>query len=191
MCGLLPEPRTAVIGVVADTHVPDRVKQLNPKVLELFQKARVDTILHAGDISSPSVLAQFGEVAPVYAVRGNRDWFWWGKLPMRRMLVVEGLKIGLAHGHGGWKDYLLDRIHFMRHGYDHNRLVPRLLEAFPQANVIVFGHGHTPLNRWQNGQLLFNPGSPHFPDKKDFAPSIGLLYVSAGSEVEGEIIELT
>jgi hypothetical protein len=180
----------AIIGVIADTHVPDRVRHLHPNVTRLFREAGVEIILHAGDITTRSVLRQLGEVAPILAVRGNRDWFWHGELPLKRTLDIEGVTIGLTHGHGSWVNYLLDRSHFLLHGYSHEWLLPRLLAVFPQAQVIVFGHGHLPLNRWMNGQLLFNPGSPHFPDKKDLAPSIGLLHISAGSEVRGEIIEL-
>ncbi|MBN1147796.1 MAG: hypothetical protein JXA78_11115, partial [Anaerolineales bacterium] len=46
------------------------------------------------------------------------------------------------------------------------------------------------LNRWLDGRLLFNPGSPHFLKKKELAPSLGLLHISAEGEVRGEIVNL-
>ena len=178
------------IGVIADTHIPDRARKLNPRVLEIFQDSQVDGILHAGDVSAPYVLEELEEIAPVYAVRGNRDWLLLSSLPMTLNLEFAGISIGLTHGHGGWKNYLADRLYLLFHDYSHELLLPRLVETFPHTRVIVFGHGHVPLNSWMDGKLLFNPGSPHFPHTKRITPSLGLLHLSAGGEVKGEIILL-
>ena len=180
----------ATLGIIADTHIPDRASRLDARVLAIFQSARVEAILHAGDVSAPGVLKTLAEVAPVYAVRGNRDWVWLRRLPSTLTLHIEGVSIGLTHGHGSWKNYLADRIYLLFHDYRHEMLLPRLLSAFPHTRVIVFGHGHVPLNRWMGGQLLFNPGSPHFPHNKRITPSLGLLHLSAGGDVKGEIIPL-
>lgn len=179
-----------VIGVIADTHIPDRARRLNPRVLEIFQANDVEVILHAGDISAPYVLEELERIAPVIAVRGNRDWLWLRQLPMKRTLVYQGVCIGLTHGHGGLRDYLRDRVYLLFHEYRHEMLIPRLLTDFPHTRVIVFGHGHVPLNTWMDGKLLFNPGSPHFPQTKRITPSLGLLHLLAGGEVKGEIIPL-
>ena len=79
------------LGVLADTHVPDRVTQLNRRVLEIFQRAEVNAILHAGDVSIPRVLEELKQVAPVHAVQGNRDIFYLRQLPMRIELNFEGV----------------------------------------------------------------------------------------------------
>jgi putative phosphoesterase len=63
------------LGVLADTHIPDRVPTLNPRVIQVFRQAQVSAILHAGDVSVPQVLAELEKIAQVYAVRGNRDIF--------------------------------------------------------------------------------------------------------------------
>lgn len=178
------------IGVIADTHVPDRVRRLDVRVPSIFRSEKVGAILHAGDITSPALLAQLGEIAPVHAVRGNRDWIRLYNLPLTLRLEFSGVQVGMMHGHGGWWRYLRDKPHFLLHGYHYEYLMPRLRAAFQDEQVIVFGHGHQALNFWHDGQLFFNPGSPHFSDKKDLAPSIGLLHISAGSEVRGEIIRL-
>ena len=178
------------LGVISDTHVPDRVRQLDPQAFQILQTAGVQAILHAGDVSGPQLLAQLEQIAPVYAVKGNRDFLWLPHLPAELRLEFGGVMVGMAHGHGGWKHYLLDRPYFMVHGYHYERLLPRLKKAFPQQRVIIFGHGHAALNQWIDGQLFFNPGSPHLPDNKDLARSIGLLHISAEGEVQGEIIEL-
>ena len=178
------------IGVIADTHIPDRARRLNPLVLEIFQDKQVEVILHAGDVSAPYVLDELEEIAPVHAVRGNRDWLLLRDLPMTLNLEFEGISIGIAHGHGGLRNYLADRFYLLFHDYSHEMLLPRLLDAFPYSRVIVFGHGHMPLNSWMNGKLLFNPGSPHFPHTKRITPSLGILQLSAGGDVKSEIIPL-
>jgi uncharacterized protein len=178
------------LGIIGDTHVPDRARSLHPGVLPLFSRAGVTAILHAGDISGPGVLAELGQVAPVYAVRGNRDILWLRELPLERRLIFEGVTIGLSHGHGGWRRYLRDKPHHLLFSYKHEWLVPRLVKIFPDVQVIVFGHGHLPLNQWMNGQLLFNPGFPLKFGKNDLAPTAGLLYLSTRSEIRGEIVNL-
>lgn len=179
-----------IIGVTGDTHIPDRARRLNPRLLDVFKSSRVDVILHTGDVSAPHVLKQLGEIAPVLAVRGNRDWLWLANLPLKLNLEFEGVKVAMAHGHGDLRKYLADRLYLLSHDYSHQMLLPRLLEAFPEAQVIVFGHGHVPLNEWVDGKLLFNPGSPHFPHTKRITPSLGLLHLTAGGVIESEIIAL-
>src|SRR5512143_3359148 len=111
------------LGVLADTHVPDRVAQLDPDVIEVFQQAGVEAILHAGDVSVPEVLEQLGQVAPVYAVRGNRDIFRLYNLPLKVELNINGSSIGMTHGHGTFSRYIIDKLHRAVKG----RLVERYL----------------------------------------------------------------
>lgn len=178
------------LGVIADTHIPDRARTLDEKILPLFKDARVNAILHAGDVSIPRVLNKLSEIAPVYAVRGNRDWLALGRLPYSLSLSFEGVNIALAHGHGHWWNYLSDKVELLVKGYRLERYRGRLLEAFPDVQVIVFGHTHRPINHWVGEQLVFNPGSPHFPGENGFAPSVGLLHISSEGKVWGEIIWL-
>lgn len=178
------------LGVIADTHIPDRRSSLDERVLSVFETAKVARILHAGDISTPRVLAQLEEVAPVHAVRGNRDWVALRHLPFHLELTFDGVRIGLAHGHGRFVNYVIDRVDYITRGYRLEMFQPRLMKAFPRAQVIVFGHTHRPLNIFTDGILLFNPGSPHFPDVKSNAPSVGLLHIHARGGITGEIIKL-
>jgi hypothetical protein len=179
------------IGVVSDTHIPDRTRQLEPQVLNVFREAGVQAILHAGDVSTPATLDQLSDIAPVYAVRGNRDWVALRHLPYTRQIELSGVKVGLTHGHGPLLDYMRDRVDYVLRGYRLEMFVPRLLKAFPQADVIVFGHTHRSLNQRFDGRLVFNPGSPHFPDPRTSAPSVGLLHISTHGTVEAEIRILT
>ena len=180
---------TTVVGVIADTHIPDKTLRLLPEVFDTFINAGVSIIIHAGDISIPKVLRQLETIAPVKAVRGNRDWLIPG-LPKTRYLSLQGTTIGITHGHGNMQDYIKDKFLHLTGGYsfDHYRQVVQ--KACPKAKVIVFGHSHVPENRWVNGILFFNPGTPRLRGNKH-SPSVGLLTLSAGGKVQGEIINIS
>ena len=71
-----------VIGVIADTHIPGRARQIPPAALAAL--AGSDLILHAGDLVSLAVLEPLRAIAPTLAVSGNSDpWEVASKLPAR------------------------------------------------------------------------------------------------------------
>lgn len=130
------------IGVLADTHIPTKAKELPGRVIEGFKD--VDLIIHAGDIVNRETLERLQEIAPLKAVAGNVDSHQLKKqLPERLELNLEGYKIGVTHGHN-LKGHIMDKL-----GY-----------IFPEADIIIFGHTHRPCNQRIEGQLYFNPGSP-------------------------------
>ncbi len=59
------------IGLVSDTHIPEAGRELPPQIYEAF--AKVDLILHAGDMHIIEVLDWLESLAPVVAARGNGD----------------------------------------------------------------------------------------------------------------------
>ena len=179
------------VGVISDTHIPDRVDRIHPQIVPTFRAAQVDQILHAGDISIPSVLAELEQVAPVLAVRGNRDLIFDSSLPQLRLLELAGVKVALMHGHGGWINYIKDKVVYLRDGYQLARYIPKIINVAPQARVYIFGHTHYPENFWQEGKLFFNPGAAGSSISRSLAPSVGILRFYAGGNVEGEIIEMT
>ncbi len=179
-----------ILGVLADTHIPDRVPELDERLLQRFTDAGVSAILHAGDVSVPRVLRQLEQIAPVFAVKGNRDIFALRQLPMQVRLNIEGFSIGMAHGHGSFSLYVLDRLHRDVYGRLVERYLRRMLQAFPDADVIVFGHLHVPGNFHMEGKLLFNPGSASYPWPRSELATFGLLYLEQGLAPRGEIIEL-
>ena len=186
----LQKKETVTIGVIADTHVPERVRQLDPRIFDVFTNANVDIIFHAGDISTPSVLVELRTIAPVIAVSGNRDVLFWNKLPKHLTTEIHNISIGMTHGHLGLWQYLKDKAYFTTRRYYHAYFLPRLFSLFPNQKIIIFGHGHLPLNRWINGKLFFNPGSPHVPDKTSPTPTVGILTITSQQVIQGEIIAL-
>jgi putative phosphoesterase len=178
------------VGVVSDTHIPDRVDRIHPQIVPTFRAAHVDQILHAGDISIPSVLAELEQVAPVLAVRGNRDLIFDRSLPNLRLVELAGVKVALMHGHGGWISYFKDKLVYFRDGYQFERYIPKIINAAPEAHVYVFGHTHFPENFWQADKLIFNPGSASSSISRNLAPTLGILRFYSGGNVEGEIIQM-
>jgi hypothetical protein len=160
------------IGVLSDTHLPDAGESF-AFLQELANRhfAGVELILHAGDIVAPAVLTAFAP-CPVYGVRGNMDPAD-PELPLKRIVTVAGLRIGLIHGWGPPAG-LLGRIR-------------REFAATP-LDCLVFGHSHVPLCRREGGMLLFNPGSA--TDRRD-QPwcSVGLLEIVGGA-IRGRIVML-
>lgn len=177
------------LGVIADTHIPDRSRELNPAALEVFARAGVQAILHAGDICVPQVLAALQAVAPVHAVRGNRDWVRMRHLPAVLRLHFLGSYLVLVHGHGGLRGYFSEKLTHLFTGYQLTRYQRYLLSSFPEADIIVFGHSHRPLNLQIGRTLLFNPGSACCPELPEDAPTVGLLHIQDGS-IQGQLVLL-
>lgn len=178
------------IGVLSDTHVPDRARRLDPRILDIFQDSGVGAILHAGDICTQVVLDQLGRVAPVHAVRGNRDIWRLAHLPLKMKLKFEGVEIGLTHGHDGFTGYISQKLSYFIKGYQLKRFQQRLRKTFPSAKVLVFGHTHRSENTWVKDILVFNPGPASALQWGRRAPSLGLLHIGNSGEVSGEIIPL-
>ena len=65
-----------------------------------------------------------------------------------------------------------------------------MLKTFPQADVIVFGHTHEPVNQEVDGKLLLNPGSTTYPWPRGSPGTIALLHLELKKEPRAEIIRL-
>jgi putative phosphoesterase len=113
----------------------------------------------------------------VEAVAGNAD-LWGHGLPLTRVIELDGRRIGLVHGHGGWSRYLRSKVRD-RFGYDEEHYLKIVHQSFGPVDVIVFGHTHRFYRAERSGILLFNPG-PIAPDFYNTpGPQVGLLHVSA------------
>jgi putative phosphoesterase len=159
------------VGIISDTHIP-HFKRLSEAVWAHFMG--VERIIHAGDLSVLSVLAELETIAPVVAVQGNVEQEEVVlKLPIKRQIVVGWCKIGIVH-------ILGESAHYARNGR----------QEFPDARVVVFWHSHTLYNQEHNGQLLFNPGSAN-DRRRQPTCSIGMLFIDDGKKtVHGEIIPI-
>lgn len=167
----MPEPPALHrIGVISDTHLPQRGPRIPDAALRHF--AGVELIIHAGDHSTRDALDQLAAYAPVEAVQGNiEDERIRATLPIKREIVVGGCHIGIVH-------ILGERTHYARNAR----------REFPTARVVIFGHSHIPYLEDHDGLLLLNPGSA--TDRR-WQPhcSIALLTITDG-QPQAEIIML-
>ena len=155
------------LGVISDTH-----GLLRPEVFDAFE--RVDHILHAGDIGKPGILTDLEAIAPVTAVYGNTDGAELRRiLPRVASLELDGFDIVLTHG-----DAL-------------GSPTPETLNAaFPDAQIIVFGHTHRPLLTLVDVVVtVMNPGGAG-ARRFNLPPSVGILELEAGIPPRGRILPL-
>jgi uncharacterized protein len=161
-----------IIGVISDTHIPTRAKKLPPQLISQLKK--VDLIIHAGDFVEIEILKMLEEINKVEAVFGNMDEEAIKlKLPGRKIIEVEEVKIAIVHG--------------CDIPWDLRRRVPC---NFCKGTIdcMVFGHTHLARNEEIGRRLYFNPGSP---TDQIFATAntFGIIEVS-GKKIKGKIIEL-
>jgi len=147
------------LGLVSDTHVPNALKRLPRVLLDALERAGVERILHAGDLTSAGVITSLEQVAPTVAVAGNMDPPEVRSTVLQRVVVdADGWKIGLQHGHQ--RQALQSR--YIGLGYDQPEMqlfYHAMTTQLPDAQIIVFGHFHVPVVRqWQN-VLFINPGA--------------------------------
>ena len=159
-----------LIGLISDTHIPDRARILPQNVIDAFND--VDLILHAGDLTSPKVIEELEELAPVIAVQGNMDRANGILLPKAKIIEAEDLRIGLIHGE------VYPRA-------DSDQLLYLAKEL--NVDILVSGHSHQPKIEQKEGILLLNPGSPIVPRLAD--RTVMLLEVN-GKQVDVEIIKI-
>ena len=156
---------TSVI-VLADTHLET---ELPERLFEVIKTA--DMILHAGDFVSRKAYDSFRELSHLEAVQGNADSANLKKmLPKKKVLEVDGIKIGLVH----------------QASYHPNTLGANMLAREMNVHVLVFGHIHRPIVE-KRDRLLLCPGSPTLPRMSP--PTIAELIIE-DEGVNGKIIPL-
>lgn len=147
--------------MLADTHLRGGIETLEGPLLWAIEAA--DVVLHAGDVVSPAALAGLQSAAQTHAVLGNNDHELVGLLPDTLLLELAGVRVALVHDSGP------------RVGRP-----ARLHRRFPDAQLVVFGHSHDPVDQTGvKGQLLFNPGSPTQRRRQPHR-TFGRLRLSAG-----------
>lgn len=130
--------------VLADTHVPKRARDLPVQVWDEVDRA--DLVVHAGDWVDACLLdALESRAKRVLGCYGNND----GpplraRLPEIARATIEGVRLAVVHETGA--------------SAGRER---RMAVAFPDVDVLIFGHSHIPWNTVApSGLRLLNPGSP-------------------------------
>ena len=155
------------IIALSDTHLQG--EELPPSVVRLVKGA--DLILHAGDFVSGETYRALADLGRLEAVRGNSDFPELKELlPQRKVVDVDGIRIGL--------------VHMASHGQD--LLGAEMMAREMDVQVLVFGHIHRPLVE-KGDRLLICPGSPTEPRLS--APSAAELEIVDGN-IRGSIVPL-
>src|SRR5262249_13276895 len=132
--------------------------------------------LHAGDVWTAAVLYELAQYALVPAVAGNNDGpdvTAWGAA-QTAALSVAGLRVAMIHDSGPAA----------------GRLV-RMRLKFPEADLVVFGHSHIPLDSGGDGGFrIFNPGSPTDRRRQPHG-TIGELRVADGALLDAKLVRVS
>ncbi|MGE4561126.1 MAG: metallophosphoesterase family protein [Desulfobulbus sp.] len=127
-------------GILSDTHLVRPDSRFKKQVRHCFQGC--DLIIHAGDMTNPSILDAFMGLR-VVAVHGNMCGEPVRKLyPDRQHFTLGQFNIGLTHGAGLGLD-----------------IEDALFGLFPEADCIIYGHTHRPSLQRYGKLLMLNPGS--------------------------------
>ncbi|MCT1479441.1 metallophosphoesterase [Microbacterium sp. p3-SID336] len=135
---------TTRLLLLADTHVPRRARRLPDAVLRAVDEA--DVVVHAGDwVDLATVELLRSRARLLHGVYGNND----GQeiravLPEVARFTAEGVRVAVVHETGAAT------------GRE-----KRMDAAFPDDDLLVFGHSHIPWDTvTPRGLRLLNPGSP-------------------------------
>ncbi len=159
------------IIALSDTHIKfGSINDYLPgELLELLKNA--DLILHAGDFVRKKVYDELSILNSLEAVHGNMDDpELKNMLPERKVIEIEGIKIGLIHQAAlSIQDTMGARYMAKEMGVD----------------VLVFGHIHRPLIE-KSDVLIVCPGSPTAPRMSE--PSVLELVIDGGN-ISGRVLE--
>ncbi|HLK94934.1 MAG TPA: metallophosphoesterase [Nocardioidaceae bacterium] len=129
--------------IMSDTHLP-RHKRLPAPLWQAVDAA--DVVVHAGDWCDVATLdALSSRARRLIGVRGNNDDDEvCARLPEVAYETVGGVRLAVVHETGG------------KQGRER-----RAAAAYPDVDVLVFGHSHIPWDTTAaTGLRLLNPGSP-------------------------------
>jgi putative phosphoesterase len=160
------------IGVISDTHIPERADAIPAKALKEFKG--VDMVIHCGDLVTGHVLEALQAVCgDVRAVHGNMDPQELKRsLPEKLVIKVGKYSIGVAHGYGPPK-----------------QLIKAMQQLFDSQHVdlVIFGHSHQAQSSTVGGVIYFNPGSA---TDTVFAPYKSFGIIEIGDTIMTQIVKL-
>lgn len=129
-----------LVGVISDTH--DRLPMID-EALALFARRSVQAVIHPGDFVAPFAVRRLLQYqGPLYVTYGNNDGERSGLMALMPQIADGPLFVEL----GGRKI-------LVHHFVDWCEPTD-----IAKADVVVTGHTHEVVNRFQDGKLFLNPG---------------------------------
>lgn len=142
-------------------------------IFEILKMEEYDLIIHLGDNSDDGIIISNVVDKKVYIVKGNCDYYDIEN-KLEDLIEINGKKIFISHGHE----------YDVKNNYD--RIYYRGLEI--KADLILFGHTHTPYIKKEENIQLFNPGSISLPNIGN-KPSYGIIEIK-NSKIKLNIKEI-
>ena len=140
-----------IVGLISDTH-----GLVRPAIAAAF--ARVDLILHAGDVGGNDVLDALSAIAPVEAVDGKST----------TRTIPRSRRSGSSPSARSQSSEPWTRT---------RKPTPELALARYSGDVVVFGHTHRAVTlRTHTGRLAVNPGAAG-PRRFDLKPSVARVVI--------------
>jgi uncharacterized protein len=142
------EDNPLLIGIISDTH--DNLPLIE-KAVKYLNNAKVDLVLHAGDYTSPFVIAKFKALnCKLIGVFGNNDGD--HELLKKRFAETQNCEI-----HGRFAEINAEGFKIaLLHG-DETELLNALLNR-DCFDALVYGHLHATAERKSGKMLIVSPG---------------------------------
>lgn len=155
------------ILVISDTHYYRRRQKvdLSEIILDDDGKVAYDGIIHCGDLEESDFLEELNSYGiSVFAVLGNNyDYFLERELPRRRIVEIDGYRIGVVHGNGNSGSAIENaRREFMTDNVD----------------LVLFGHSHVACIEKKGCISYMNPGS--LSGSRSGPESYGIVNIKEG-----------
>lgn len=181
-------PTDQRIVIIADTHVGDRTAEIDPVLLRAIEIEMPDRIFHAGDVCKPKAIQRLSEIAPTDAVQGNRDWFMRYRLPLECHHQINGVKVTLAHGHMSIWHWFFNYVRLFLFGTVSGlqKFQSQLARAYPDADVIIYGHTHIRHDEVMDGIRFLNPGVSYPERRNQYQSQYAVLTITSQGEVRAE-----
>ncbi|MDD2370519.1 MAG: YfcE family phosphodiesterase [Firmicutes bacterium] len=136
------------ILVISDTHFPHKKIPGNfyDILTDNLGNIIYDGIIHCGDIQEIDFYEELLSLnIPIYAVLGNNyDFSLQRILPLRRIIFLEDITIGIVHGNGSSAKTILNA---------------QKEFSGEKVDIVCFGHSHIASIEKKREKIYFNPGS--------------------------------
>ena|SRR5688572_2638112 len=159
--------------LTADTHLPKRARDLPEQLWREVDVA--DVVVHAGDWVDVALLDELeARSRRLVGVYGNNDHgVLRERLPEVARVEIERVRLGVVHETG------------QKQGRE-----ARCATAYPDLDVLVFGHSHIPWDTTApSGLRLLNPGSPTDRRREPYCTYM-TAYADAGALLDLELHRL-
>ena len=135
-----------LVGVVSDTH--NNISNIK-SIIDIFNKQKVDLVIHTGDISKPDTLKIFSNLnCPMMGVFGNND------------RIESGLEEVCIEYKFNFKEPPLSIVLENRNiaVFHEPEIIQEYLNNNENIDIIIHGHTHRYREEEIDGIIYFNPG---------------------------------